>query len=71
MFFKIVNKKRVKGVDGLVLEISYNDSRHFFMTEEAYKKFNTGVYHFSYGNDGISFIDEDGNKIKQLYDVFI
>lgn len=70
MFFKIVSKKRIEGINELVYEVAYNDTRYFFVRASVYEKFNNGEYRFSYVNGEISFADADGNEIPKEKGVY-
>lgn len=70
MFFKIVSKKRVEGINELVYEVAYNDSRHFFVRASVYEKFNSGEYRFTYANGDFFFADADGKEIEKVNGVY-
>ncbi len=70
MFFKIVSKKRIEGINELVYEVAYNDTRYFLVRASVYEKFNNGEYRFSYVNGEISFADADGNEIPKEKGVY-
>lgn len=71
MFFKIISKEvKLKGVNELVYEISYNDARNFYMKKSTYDKFNSGEVHFSCDTRGYRFTDKDGNELKKECGVY-
>ena len=71
MFFKVISKEvKIRGIDELVYEVSYNDARYFYMRKSTYEKFNSGEIHFSSDTKGYRFVDKQGNELKKEFGVY-
>lgn len=71
MFFTVISRNvQIKGVQGVVFEVSINDSEHIFIFEEHYNKLNNGEFHLLRDKSGITLIDTSGNVVPKVLNVF-